>query len=56
MDDTIVAVLKGAAILAAVAMLIAILATYWWLWIGLGIAGFFGLKFYNKKKDEGNKV
>ena len=43
-------------IIAAVATLIAFLATYWYIWLGLGVAGFFALKAYHKQKDKANQV
>lgn len=50
------AALKSIVIIAAVATLIAIAATYWYVWIGAGVIGFFVLKGIQKQKDERNKV
>ncbi len=43
-------------LIAAVATLLAVAITYWYIWLGIGVAGFFGLKFYNAKKDKANQV
>lgn len=48
--------LKGAIIIAAVATLIAFAATFWYVWIVLGVIVFFVLKGYHKQKDARNRV
>jgi hypothetical protein len=56
MDSTIKNLIVGAVIIAAVAVLIAMAATYWYVIVGLGIAAFVVYKFMAKQKDERNKV
>ena len=45
-----------AAVIAGVAVLIAFMATYWYIWVIVGVVGFFILKGYHKQKDARNKV
>lgn len=43
-------------IIAAVATGIAFALTYWYIFVGLGLAGFGIYAFVQKQKDAGNKV
>ena len=45
-----------AVVIAALAVGVALLATYWYIVLGVGAAGYAGYFFYKKNKDAGNRV